>query len=101
EIVIDINVDVIATPTAAPSPAAASPEGAHRKAHAPRNRSAGIIARWRIVNGWIRIVRICGTVNHNRIVTGNVNDLRIGLFNYDDLLAFNNFRFDFNLLARL
>src|SRR4026209_562251 len=49
EIVIAVNVDIAATPSAAPAPTT-TPECAHRAAHTKRDRSRGVISS---VVGWI------------------------------------------------
>jgi hypothetical protein len=96
-IVVDRDV-VIATPTAAPTPASA-----HCRSHGYSN-SEGDRHPGRVVSGW-RIgdwgIRVGGCAVHDgRVVAWNVHNLRIRLFDDDDLLGFHNFRFYLLLLIR-
>jgi len=66
EIVVVVDVDVVATPPATPAPTAA-PECSHQYAKAEGNRHARrIVPPRRIVNGRIGIVR--RTVDYDRII---------------------------------
>ncbi len=98
EIIIIVDGDVVvAAPTAAISPTPA-PRSSHGETNSKGNRHACCIVSGRgIVNG--RIGVNCRAVDEGRIVSGNVNNFRVGLLDYDDLLRFNNFCFDFLLLA--
>ena len=97
EIIVPVNVDVVAAPTAPPAPTPA-PERPHGDANAKRDRqTSGIISGRRIVNRRIRIEG--GTVYHDRIVRGYIHDLWICLFNYDHALAFDDFGFHPLLLS--
>jgi hypothetical protein len=95
--VIYIDVNIIASPTGVPSPAATTPEGAHRKACTPRNRSARVIAGRRIINRRIWINR--RTVNDDRIVARYVDNFRIRLLNNNNLFFLNHLGFHFHLLT--
>jgi len=88
-----IDVDIAVAPSASPAPASA-PGGAERETSAPRQTHSGIIARI-----FIRIVRIRGlAINYDWIIGWNVDHLRVGLLNYDYLLAtLNSLRFHFLL----
>jgi hypothetical protein len=97
EVVIVVYIDrVVTAPSAAITPTS-TPEGAHGDANAKRDRqSGGIISR--IVNWRIGIVR-----SHAPYIDGvirwHVNDLRIGLFDYDYTLLLNDPCFYLDLLV--
>jgi hypothetical protein len=88
---------VIPSPSAVAAPSAAK-GGTHGYAHSERKSHSGcVIPSWRIVDGWIGIGR--GAVNHYGVIAGNVDNLRVGLFDHDHLLAFHHLRFNFHLLC--
>jgi hypothetical protein len=93
-LVVDVDVDVAVSPSTTPAPAPTSPGGADRNPGAERQKS---ISR-RVVDRRIRIDR--RTIDHGRVVRGDVNDLRIGQLNHDHILAFDRLAFHFLLLAR-
>src|SRR4029077_9262367 len=84
--VVSIDGDVVvAAPSAVVAPAAA-PSRPHRDPDSKRNRhTGGIVAGWRISDGWIRINR--RAVHHGWVIAGDIYDFRAGLLNHDDLLA--------------
>src|SRR5215471_15690663 len=98
ECVVIIYVDfVVASPTAVTAPAA-TPSSSHRHSNSEGNRHArGIVSGRRIRNRWVGIHR--RTVNHSRLVAGDVDDFRVGLLNYDYLLIFDSLRFHLLLLG--
>jgi len=93
-LVVDVDVDVAVPPATTPAPASISPSGSDRYSSAERQQS---ISR-RVVDRRIRIGR--RTIDHGRVVGGDVNDLRIGLLNHNHVLAFDRLAFHFLLLAR-
>jgi hypothetical protein len=98
KIIIVIYVDVVvSSPTAVAAPTSAH-RGAHGYAHAERKCHSGcVIPSRRIVDGWIGIGS--GAVNHYGVIAGNVDNLRIGLFDHDHLLVFHHLGFNFHLLC--
>jgi hypothetical protein len=97
EIVVAVDGDVVASPTSSTAPTAA-PERPHRDADAEGNSQAcWVIPCRRIVDGRVRIDR--RAVNNHRIVGGHVHHLRIGLFDNDDTLVFDDLGFYFLLLG--
>ena len=95
KIVVDVYVYVIVTPPATVTPASA-PGGAHRDTDAEGNRhSRGDIAcrrRRRVrVNGW--------AVNYDRVVAGDIDDLRISLLDHDNGFVFHYLGLHFLLLG--
>ena len=94
-LVAGINGDVvIAAPSATVTPTSVSPGGPDGNSGAERKQS---ISR-RVDDRRIGINRRCSIDDH-WIVGGNVNNLRIGLLNHDDVLAFDRLGFHFLLLA--
>jgi hypothetical protein len=89
-----VDVNVVSTPSAAPSPGTA-PEGAPHEADTERERDAGGV----IPTGRIRIVR--GAVHYERIVGRNINDFRIGRLNHDDALTLDDLRLNLLLFIRV
>jgi hypothetical protein len=97
EIVIAVNIYVIAAPTTPPTPAAA-PEGSHREANPERNRSrAGVVAPSWVVDWRIRVV--WSAPNDNGVVAWKVNNLGVRLLDDDDLLSFDDLCFYLLLLG--
>lgn len=98
EIVIVVDRDVVvAAPTAAPTPTSANGCSNHHS-YAKRNgRSCRVISRGRVVDWWVGIHG--SAINDYRVVAGNVDDLRIGLLNHNDTLAFHNLCFYLHLLG--
>src|SRR5580704_12648233 len=95
-IVVDRNV-VIAAPTAAPSPSPVNGCSNHHS-HAKGNRhSSCVVSGRRVVNGRIGIYR--GAINDYRVITGNVDDFRLGLLNHNDALALYNLCFYLHLFV--
>jgi hypothetical protein len=96
EIVIVVNCDVVvSTPPAAITPAA-TPCSSHGETNSEGDRHSRRVISWRwIGNGRIGIDR--RTINDGRIVAGDINDLWIGLLNYDDLFRFHHLGFYFLL----
>src|SRR5580704_14122530 len=81
EIVMMVDVDVIATPARATTPTTA-PECAHHDPNAERQEQAAcVVTGRRIVNRWIGVNR--RAVHNNRIVGRDVYHLGIGLFDDD------------------
>jgi hypothetical protein len=99
EIVVVVDVNVIATPATTPAPTAA-PKRSHHHSDAEGDRHArGVVTPGRIVNRRIRIHR--GTVDYYGIIRRYVYDLRIGLFDHDYALVFYDLCFHFLLLGGL
>jgi len=98
KIIVVVDVHVVAAPAAVPAPAA-SPECAHGYAQTERYcHSCSVIpCRW-IVDWRVGVNR--SAVHHYRIIRGHIHDLRIGLFDHDDTLVLDNFRFHLLLLGR-
>jgi hypothetical protein len=98
-IVIVYGNVVIPSPTAVIAPASA-PGGSHSetdpegKGHASRIVPRRWIRNGRVWIGW-------RAIDDSGVVAGNVNDLRISLFDDDYLFAFDNLCLDFHLLAGL
>ncbi len=99
EIVVVIDSDVIVpAPTRVPAPTS-SPCCSHGDSDSEGNRHACRVIPWRrIVNGRIGVDR--WAVHDDRIVAWNINDLRIGLLDDDDLFRFHSFHFYFLLFTR-
>jgi len=89
-LVVDINVDVIVAPAAIVTPASpmTAPGGSYGNSNAKRNgRSRRVITWGRIVN---RRIWIDGrSIDHNWVIGGDVNHVRAGRLNYDNVLAFD------------
>src|SRR5262249_36191165 len=96
EIVVVVDVDVAATPTAPPTPTAAPPRSHHNSGAEGECRACSV-APGRIGNGGIRIRRLA--VDGYRIIRGHVKNFRIGGFNHNDVLIFDDLRF-YRLLLR-
>jgi len=96
--VVPIDGDVVvAAPPAVVTPAAA-PGRSHRNPNPKRNcHTSGVVSGWRIGDGRVRIN--WRAVHDRWVVTGNIYNLRAGLLDHDDLLAFNHLGFDFLLLT--
>ena len=94
EIVVDVDVHVIVAPAAvAPT---TTPSRSHGHADAERDGHPGrIVTRWRISDRRIGIDR--WAVYHSWVIGRYVDDFRIGLFNDNDLLRFDDFRLNFLL----
>jgi hypothetical protein len=92
--VVEIDVDVVASPAATPAPGPApsrsqgqsGPPGKHHPRHVSR---IGI--------GGIRISR--RPIDHHGVVGGNINHVRLGLLDDDDLFATLRVCFYFMLRA--
>src|SRR5437764_585250 len=99
EIVVAVDVDsIVAAPAAAPDPTP-TPKRAHCDADAKRNcQACGVVSRRRIVNGRVRIKR--SAIHNHRIIRRHIHNLRIGLFDQDHAVAFDDFRVHLLLLAR-
>jgi len=99
EVVIVVDGDVVVgAPTATITPTA-TPKRTHHHADAKRNGHSRCVVAWRWVGDrWIRIR--WRPVNHGRVITGNVDNLRVGLFDHDYGLALNDLRFYLYLLIR-
>jgi hypothetical protein len=99
EIIVVVNVDVAAVPVAiAPVAAPSAPSGGTQR----NSRAPGQSRPWHVARIAIRIVRIVGlgwTINDLRVVRWDVNYLRVGWFNYDNLLAALH-RLSFHFLLR-
>jgi hypothetical protein len=99
EVVIHVDVDVVAAPAATPTPTAA-PRGAHRQTYAKRDRARRNHCACRRVSNWrVRIYR--RPVYNRRVVRGHIDDLRIRLFDHNDLLARNRLGLNVHLLVVL
>src|SRR5262249_28664838 len=98
EIVVSVDGDVVVTaPAATPSPAA-TPERPHHHTNTERDCHSGGVIPWRwVVNRGVGIDR--WTVHHHWIIRRDIHHLRIGLFDHDHLLAFDDFGFHFLLLV--
>src|SRR4029077_16853836 len=84
-----IDVDVAASPATSPTPCATHPR-AHRDSNAEGN---GYRPGGRIVNGWIRIIRIVGrAVDHRRAIRRHIDHLWIRLLDHDHALGFHDLR---------
>jgi hypothetical protein len=103
EIIVIVNCYVVVT-FVAPAPMgviapSAPPSRSHGHSDAERNRhTGGVVARRWIIN-W-RIGVNGRPVDDDWVVGGNVNYLRVGLFNDYDGLVLNYLGFYFLLLAR-
>jgi len=96
KVVVVIDVDVAATPVAIAPPAIGDTR-TYQDTGAPRQPHSRIIARVAI-----RIVGIGRrAVNHRWIIGRNVNGLRIGLFNNNNVLVILGLSLDYLFLARL
>src|SRR6266536_197327 len=99
-LVVDINVDVIVAPAAIVTPASpmTAPGGSYGNSHTKRNGRPRRVGadRW-IVNRRIRVDR--RSIDHGRIVGGDVNHVWTSLLNHDNVLAFDLLSFHFLLLA--
>src|SRR5262249_25952249 len=89
EIVEVVDRDVVAAPTSIPAPATA-PKCAHRDAGAERQADSGRVPAPRIGHHGKRIDR--RTPDRGGGVLRHVDHLRVGLFDDDDLLAFDGLR---------
>jgi hypothetical protein len=97
-LVVDRDVIVAATPSAPIAPAAA-PRGPHCDPDTERYRHPRRVVAWRrICDWWIRVDR--WSIHHDRVVAGDVHDLRVCLLDYDNRLALYYLRFHFLLIAR-
>jgi hypothetical protein len=100
-VVIVVDRDVVVTTT--PPTATVAPTSTHRCSHGQSDsegdRHPGrVVARRRIVD---RRIGVRGrAVYDSRVIGWNVDNLWIRLFDNDDLLGFNNFRFYLLLLTR-
>ena len=98
-VVIDGDVVVTAVPPAAvppPSP----PHCTHSYPDAEGNRHSGrVVARRWIGNGRVGVG--WRTIHHGRVIAGNVNDLGIGLFDHNHLLALDRLGFNLHLFGGL
>jgi hypothetical protein len=95
-IIIYIYV-VVSSPSRIAAPTS-SPSGPHGYSNAKRNcHPRGIVPRRWIVDGGIRIHR--GPVNHDGVVARNVNHLRVGLLDHNDLLVLDYGRFNLHLVV--
>ena len=101
EIIVVIDVDiVVAAPAAVIAPAAATPGSPHCDPDAKRYRhTRGVITRWWISNRGVRVSH--RAVHHGRVITRNINNFGISLFNDDNLLTLDYLRLYFLLLGRL
>src|SRR6185503_3320443 len=100
--VVDVDVDVVATPAAAVAVAAVPPRGADGDADAEGDHAGGNDGTsrvGRIVDRWVRVDR--RSVDDDRAVGGNVDDLRVRRLNDDDRLLLDDLRLDRLLLARV
>src|SRR4051794_34028357 len=101
EVIVTVDGDVVvAAPPTVPTPTA-TPRSSHRNPYAERDRHSGRIVahRRRIINGRVRVNR--WAIHHRGAVAGYINDLRIRLFNDDDLLGFHYLRLNLLLVAGL
>jgi len=99
EIVVAINVDVVAAPPAVPA-ITSTPERSHRHTDAKRDcHPCGVVPRWRIVDWRIRIHR--RSIDRDRIVGGHIYDLRTRRLDDDYALVIDRFRLHLLLLGRL
>jgi hypothetical protein len=97
EIIIIVDGDVVTAPAGAAAPTSA-PHRSHRHPDAERKEQATGVIR-RVVN---RRVRVHGRpVDNCGVVARNVNDLRIGLLDYDNFLIFHHLCFDHHLVIGL
>src|SRR6266498_6718 len=99
-LVVHVNVDVIVAPAAIVTPASpmTAPGGSYGNSHTKRNGRPRRVGadRW-IVNRRIRVDR--RSIDHGRIVGGDVNHVWTSLLNHDNVLAFDLLSFHFLLLA--
>jgi hypothetical protein len=99
EIVISVDVDVVAAPAAPPAPTTA-PERTHHHANAKGDRSSGgVVAPAGVIERIVRIDR--RTIHHHGIVRRHVHDFGICLLNHDHALGFDNFGLNFLLFGCL
>jgi len=100
EIVIVVYVDVVvATPSAVIAPAP-RPHCSHGYSDAERNcHSRSVVTRGRIRNGRIGVRG--RTIYYSGVIARNINDLRIGLLDYNHLLVLHHLRLYLHLLVRL
>jgi hypothetical protein len=100
EVIVVVYGDVVvASPVGVVAPATA-PRRPHRDTNAERNGHSCDDRSCRgIYNRRIRIDR--WTVDHGRVVTGNVNNLRAGLLNDHNSFTFDNFCLYLHLFVRL
>jgi hypothetical protein len=88
EAVVMIDIDVIVSPTAAPTPTAA-PKCAHHDAETERDRRArGVVTPRRIRDGRIGICR--SAVHGLRVIGRDVDNLGIGRLNHNDTLVIHH-----------
>lgn len=95
-IVVDRYV-VVAAPTAAPAPTSVNGCSNHHSDAKGNRHSRCIISRRRVVDWRVGIRR--GAINDYRVIAGNVDNLRIGLLNHNDTLAFHNLCFYLHLFV--
>jgi len=98
-VVIDVDVIISTTPSATITPTT-TPSRTHGYTYAKRNRHAGWVISWRGIGDW-RLWIDRRSVYDDWIVGWDVNNLRVGLFNYDHLFVFDNGSFDLLLFGRL
>ena len=99
-----VNVDVVVTPAGVPPPtaaaAAATPKCAHHNAHAEADGRRGGDGSIRICHRRVRVYRR-RAVDYYRVITGNINHLRVGRLDLDDGLRLNRLYLDLLLFRRL
>jgi hypothetical protein len=97
EIIVVIDVDVVATP-AAPPPPAAAPKCSHHHTNAERDcHSRSVVPVRRIVDWRIGIDRIAP--DNNRIIRRYIHDLRVGLVDHNHRFALDDLCLDFLLFG--
>ena len=90
-VVIDVDVVIAAPPTATPTPST-YPCSAHCDSYTKGDRhSRCVVTGRRITNWWIWICR--RTINHGRVVAGNVNYFGVRLLNHNHLFVFDGLGF--------
>jgi hypothetical protein len=101
ERVVVINVyRVVAAPSTVATPSAATPGSSNGHSNSKRDRHASrVVARRRISDGRVGIRR--RAVDYRGIVTGNVNDVGLGLFDHDDAFVFDGLCLNLHLFVGL
>ena len=99
EVIVVVDINVVASPSASTTPPTA-PESTHHHPDPERNgKPGGVIPGRRVIDGGIRIHR--RTVDDDGIISGDIDDLWIGLLDNNNVFVFDNRGFHFLLFVRL